>query len=438
MVDCPPVDCGSIWAVPKNFLAIPTEPEYGTHEKNTMNTRDITTAAVILLMTGGPTAMADTEGHAATFGDDLALLKKHTPVVVLSDSDGKSQVALAPAWQGRVMTSTDGGLTGASFGWINRDLIKSGEVRKHINPYGGEDRLWLGPEGGQFSLFFAKGDAFDLDHWQTPAVLDTEPFDVIEKSPDHALFARNFKLSNYSGTVFDVKIERDVRLLPAADVWHHLGVPASAGTSVVGYESANRLTNAGKESWTSQTGLLSIWILGMYNASPHTTVVIPIRPGDLGTKVNSDYFGPVPAERLVAGEKNVFFRGDGRFRSKIGITPARATPILGSYDAGSGMLTIVQFTLPEHATKYVNSQWKIQDDPFRGDVANSYSDDGKLGAFYEMESSSPAVELAAGKTLEHVHRTMHLRGKETDLDQIARRVLGVGLDEIKAALPPAQ
>lgn len=403
-----------------------------------MKKKDITIAAAVMLLTSGLPARADTEGHAATFGDDLDLLKKHTPLVVLSDTSGHAQVALAPAWQGRVMTSTDGGPKGVSFGWINRDLIQSGEVRKHINPYGGEDRLWLGPEGGQFSLFFSKGESFDLDHWQTPAVLDTEPFEVVQAGDDHALFRRSFQLHNYSGTAFDVRIEREVRLLPARAVWRHLGVKASAGVSVVGYESANRLTNAGRETWTSKTGVLSIWILGMYNASPHTTVVIPIRPGPtekLGPKVNSDYFGAVPPERLVAGEKDIFFRGDGLFRSKIGITPSRATPILGSYDEQAGMLTIVQFSLPPGAKKYVNSQWKIQDDPFSGDVANSYSDDGKLGAFYEMESSSPAVELAAGKTLEHIHRTMHLRGSAKDLDAIAKGVLGVGLDAIQAALP---
>ncbi len=57
------------------------------------------------------------------------------------------------------------------------------------------------------------------------------------------------------------------------------------------------------------------------------------------------------------------------------------------------MLTVVQFTLPQGAKKYVNSQWKLQEDPFSGDVANSYTDDGKMGSFYELESSSPAGEL---------------------------------------------
>ncbi len=44
----------------------------------------------------------------------------------------------------------------------------------------GEERLWLGPEGGQFSIYFKKGDPFVYDNWQVPDWLDTAPFDVIK------------------------------------------------------------------------------------------------------------------------------------------------------------------------------------------------------------------------------------------------------------------
>lgn len=336
------------------------------------------------------------------------------------------------------MTSTDGGDKGASYGWINRELIATDKVLKHFTPYGGEDRVWLGPEGGQFSVFFAKGAAFDLDHWQTPPALDTEPFEVVAQSRDQVKLRRRFQLVNYSGTRFDVELDREVRMIPAADTWKALGVTPAAGVSIVSYESVNRLINAGKAPWTPRTGLLSIWILGMYNAAPATTITIPIREGTdakLGPRVNDDYFGKVPANRLVVDGKVVFFRADGKYRSKIGINRRRAKPILGSYDAKGGVLTLVQYTLPENATRYVNSKWALQRDPFSGDVVNSYCDDGKMGSFYEMESSSPAAELAAGKTLEHVHRTIHLRGSESALDPIARATLGVGLERIKTALP---
>jgi hypothetical protein len=182
----------------------------------------------------------------------------------------------------------------------------------------------------------------------------------------------------------------------------------------------------------------------MFNPSPATTIVVPIKGGteaDLGKAVTDDYFGKVPAERLVVKGDVVYFSGDGKCRSKIGIGPKRVKPVLGSYDAAGKVLTLVQFTLPAGATDYVNSLWKIQDDPFAGDVANSYNDGPAspgakpMGPFYELESSSPAAALEPGKSLEHVHRTIHLKGDEKDLDAVARAVLGVGLREITTALP---
>jgi hypothetical protein len=375
---------------------------------------------------------------AGSFGDDLAFLRQHTKVIVLSDTAGHAQLTIAPAWQGRVMTSTDGGGRGHSYGWINRELIASGKPREHINAFGGEDRFWIGPEGGQFSVFFAPGVPFDFAHWFTPAALDTEPFAVLATARDRARVHRDITLVNYSGTKFHVGVDREVRLLGNKDAWRNLGLKPDAHVSLVAYESINRLTNAGREPWREKTGLLSIWILGMFNAAPTTTIVVPLRPGTgdnaLTDGITSDYFGPVPASRLKIHANELFFCADGRYRSKIGVAPSRARPLLGSYDSAGGVLTLVQYTLPKQPAKYVNAQWKLQENPFAGDVANSYSDDGKLGAFYEMESSSPAAALAPGKTLEHVHRTLHLRGAPADLDPIARRLLGVSLEQIQTAL----
>lgn len=374
--------------------------------------------------------------YGAQFGDDVEFLKKRTNVVVLTDAAGKAQVAVVPAWQGRVMTSTDGGPAGMSYGWINRELISAGKFVPHMNPYGGEDRFWLGPEGGQFSIYFAKGTAFDFDHWQTPAPIDRDAYPISNSQRDRVTFTKRFRVTNYSGYEFDVALERDVRLLESGDVWKRLGVGAKEDVSVVGYESSNRITNAGKAAWTDKTGMLSVWILGMYNATPDTSVVIPLRETGGRGGVTDDYFGKVPAERLANDGKTVFFRADGKYRSKIGVSPGKAKPVMGSYDARAGVLTIVQFTLPEGAgaRRYVNSQWKLQDKPFAGDAINSYSDDGKMGAFYELETSSPAAALGPGKTLEHVHRTIHLRGNTAALDAVAQRVLGVGLERIRTAL----
>ena len=376
----------------------------------------------------------------ANFGDDSAFLKKHTELIVLSDKAGLAKVALAPAWQGRVMTSTAGGDAGQSFGWINRELVASGKIQPHMNAFGGEDRFWMGPEGGQFSIFFAKGKKFEFADWFTPAIFDTEPFKVVGKADDQAVFGAEFSLTNYSGTVFNVSVQREVRLLPPEAAWENLGVKAAKDVSVVAYASNNRITNQGKEAWKKETGLLSVWILGMFNPSPSTTVVVPIKAGpeaELGVKVTSDYFGQVPPDRLVVLDDAVFLRADGQYRSKIGINPRRSKAILGSYDADNKVLTIVQFSQPAGVTDYVNSLWKLQDNPFSGDAANSYNDGPPtpgakpMGPFYELESSSPAAALAPGKSLIHTHRTIHLTGPEPALDGIAKATLGVSLKEIK-------
>jgi len=410
-----------------------------------MNVRTRIRATVIhgvlasLLVAGGASVVS----NAATFGDDVEFLTRHTPLIVLSDEHG-AKVAVSSAWQGRVLTSSASGDRGASFGWINRELISSGKLQPHINVFGGEDRFWIGPEGGQFSVFFAPGAKFDLENWFTPAAIDTMVYDVAKKSRTSATFRTRFGLTNYSGTVFEVGVSREVRLLSREAAAKALRFQPGMDVQLVGYESVNRITNVGKEPWKQTTGLLSVWILGMFNPSPTTTIVVPIRSGSeaqLGVKVTSDYFGSIPAERLVVREDAIFFSGDGRYRSKIGINPQRSKAVLGSYDAANQVLTIIQFTQPEGVTDYVNSLWKIQERPFGGDAANSYNDGPPspgakpLGPFYELESSSPAAALAPDKSLTHVHRTIHLTGADSGLDPIARAVLGVSLAEIKTALP---
>ncbi len=381
--------------------------------------------------------------RAGDFSDDTAFLKQYTDVIILSDGSGQSKVALVPAWQGRVMTSTAGGDAGQSFGWINRELIASKKTQPHINVFGGEDRFWLGPEGGQYSIFFAPGTKFELADWYTPAPIDTEPFEVVSTSPDKAVFAAKFSLQNYSGSKFDVAVHREVRLLDSGTAWKKLGVPAAKSVKLVAFESDNQIKNVGSKAWQKETGLLSVWILGMFNPSPSATIVVPIKDGpesELGVQVTSDYFGEIPSDRLVVKDTVVYFSADGKYRSKIGINPQRSKAVLGSYDADNQVLTIVQFSQPEGVTDYVNSLWKLQDNPYGGDAANAYNDGPPapgakpLGPFYELESSSPAAALAPGTTLSHLHRTIHLVGPESDLDSIARATLGVSLSEITGAL----
>jgi hypothetical protein len=393
------------------------------------------------ILAGCATTGEDGKMAGNTFGDDVKFLRKHTEVVLLSDASGDSQVVVLPRMQGRVMTSSADGSGGLSFGWINRELVSSGEFVEHINVFGGEDRFWLGPEGGQFSIFFKNKVPFDLEHWFTPAPIDTEPFELVSASKNRAVLKKDMRLENYSQTVFDLRVDREVRVLGKDEAVNELGITPAENVKMVAFESSNKVTNTGPEAWKKETGLLSIWILGMFNPSPTTTVVVPFNMGpesELGAVVNDSYFGKVPSDRLVVGEGVLFFSGDGQYRSKIGLTPQRAKPVLGSYDATNKVLTIVQYNKPRGVTDYVNSMWELQDEPFKGDTVNSYNDGPPepgaepMGPFYELESSSMAAALDPGEKISHIHRTIHLQGSEADLDPIAKAVLGVTIDQIKS------
>ena len=196
-----------------------------------------------------------------TFGDDLAFLKKYTKAFVISDESGQKQVALVPEYQGRVMTSTADGESGISFGWVNRDLISSGEKQPHINVYGGEDRFWLGPEGGQYSIFFKKDDPFDLDHWYTPTWIDTEPYDVVTQSRDRATFSSKFQLTNYSSTQLDLEVVREVRLLSDDDIEKELGLTMNPAVKSVAFETANEIKNTGSDPWKKERKLTSSFLI---------------------------------------------------------------------------------------------------------------------------------------------------------------------------------
>ena len=384
---------------------------------------------------------------ASPFASDLAFLRSHTSPLLLGEAPG-TQVVVAPEYQGRVLTSTVGGDAAPSFGWLGRAAISSHARQPRMNVFGGEDRFWLGPEGGQFALYFKKGDAFDLAHWQVPEGFDWGPWDVVRQTAGDVQFRKRLSLRNYSDTPFDIEVNRTVRLLGQQEIATALGIAPAAAIRAVAFESSNAVKNMGTVAWQPETGLISTWILGMFNPSPATTIAIPYAAGPdttLGPVVNDAYFGKVPADRLIVAPSAIFFRGDGQFRSKIGLSPARAMPVAGSYDAAGDLLTLVQYTRPAGTTRYVNSMWEVQRDPYGGDVINSYNDGppapgaAPLGPFYELETSSPALDLAPGEEHQHVHRTFHLVGPEAGLDAVARAVLKVSLAEIAGAFnAPAQ
>jgi hypothetical protein len=374
-----------------------------------------------------------------SFGYDKQILEdRFDDIVILSSPDSMKQIIVSGESQARVLTSTSGGLYSSSYGWLNHEYIIEGTTSDIFNAIGGEDRIWLGPEGSKFSLYFDQGVSQEMENWRVPNEFDSESFDLTLKDNFSAFYEKEFILKNYSGFEYEVRIERILSLLSEEEAERELGFLIDDDIAWVGFESENHIKNIGSEEWNEESGMPSLWLLGMFKVSEDNFVVIPYKEGtvkELGKVVNSDYFGTLDESRLQYSEESIFFKSDGNYRSKIGVSAKRSLPILASINRSDEVLTICQFSLDTMAENYVNSLWSDEIDPFDGDVINAYNDGpntsgGQLGKFFELESSSPAANLKPGESMVHIHRTFHFYAPPGRLNSIMRSAIGTRILDI--------
>lgn len=134
-----------------------------------------------------------TSFRKGTFGYDLYFLKQHDSVIVLKDNSGNSKIIVSPKYQAKVFTSTVNGNDDTSIGWVNYKAFRD-SLAPHMNAYGGENRFWLGPKGGKFSLFFKPDAEMVFENWKTPAAFDSEPWDVTSKDSQSVTIHKNMDL----------------------------------------------------------------------------------------------------------------------------------------------------------------------------------------------------------------------------------------------------
>jgi hypothetical protein len=369
------------------------------------------------------------------FGYDLQFLKQQDSALIIL-KHGEAQLIISPRYQAKVFTSTAQGDRGLSFGWINYKAFGN-KVDSHMNAYGGENRLWLGPEGGRFSLFFKPDSKMVFANWKTPATIDTDSWNLKSKDSNSVTMYKEMNLVNYTGTQLKLKVDRRIRIMDRPEIIYWTGITGMDSVNVVGYETENVLTNNGGQEWTAASGMPCIWILDMFKPSPGTTILLPFQhsEGEDFTKIaTTNYFGEIPSDRLKHNDSLILFKADGKFRGKLGIVPNKAKHIAGSYNGDDKVLTIIIFDMDSQA-RYLNQEWNITKPSFSGDAVNAYNDgplaDGsQMGPFYEIESVSPAAFLKPNESLIHKHAVFHFSGTENELDGIAVKLLGISLENI--------
>lgn len=363
------------------------------------------------------------------FADDVAFLQQHADAVVLR-AEGGGPIVVSPKLTARVMTSSfaDGE---RGFGLVNREAILAGPVARGFANYGGEDRLWLSPEGGPAGLFFEPGAAQVPEHWSVPAWMDGGPRSVATKTSSTIVFKDVMPLGPDLSAPTGVRVTRTIEALPRVDIATLLGRDLPASVRLVAFQSRNAM------SWNDvppQNSILGLWTLGQFTPSDRTTVLFPFRPGGLtadpDTCIKRDYFGVVPEDRLefeLPGRDRFLglarFKADSRLRSKIGLSRAGALGWIGAWDEDRGVLTLVNHSLPPEGAPVPDCDWRVPNPrAAQGDVATSYNNGGEP-AFFELESLSAALPAERGASVEHVSTTIHLGGDREVLREIARTML---------------
>ena len=92
-----------------------------------------------------------------------------------------------------------------------------------------------------------------------------------------AVFRQTATVNNYSGTPFSIEITRGIHLLDKESLTSRLHTDIPDGVKWVAYETDNAVRNMGTNQWKKETGLLSIWLLGMFTPSDETVTIVPFK-----------------------------------------------------------------------------------------------------------------------------------------------------------------
>ena len=328
-----------------------------------------------------------------SYHDALNYLVQKTSVIELYDQLG-GRVAVCPEWNGRVLTSTNGGLEGDSFGSINVRAIET----ECYEDFGGEDQWTISP------LIYS--------------------YSVENIKENHAVLQRTLQMADANGMSVELQLTRTISMLSRHQAGTMFGDAVTdslkqSDLSAVGFYTENTVRSQEQAYVASRKR-------GMFNASPHTVVIVSEPPVNFAPEpftVDIDYLGGAPHGRIRHLSNALLIRADGQKRCQVTMPFSTAPPVFGAIELRSGTLTLWTFDIPN-------------DFPEENDVIRIYNpgqDHGKesdWATYYEMNCFSAARELEPEHPLTYCQCTLHLNADNTILGNIIGEIFGVSLEDI--------
>ena len=328
-----------------------------------------------------------------SYHDALNYLVQKTSVIELYDQLG-GRVAVCPDWNGRVLTSTNGGLEGDSFGFVNVRAIET----ECYEDFGGEDQWTISPLIYSYSVESIKENC--------------------------AVLQRSLQMADANGMPVELQLMRTISMLSRHQAGTMFGDAVAdslkqSDLSAVGFYTENTVRSQERANIASRKR-------GMFNASPHTVVIVSEPPVNFTPEpfsVDIDYLGGAPHGRIRHLSKALLIRADGQKRCQVTMPFSAAPPIFGAVEFRSGTLTLWTFDVP--------NGFPEENDVIR--IYNPGQDHGKesdWAAYYEMNCFSAAHELEPERPLTYCQCTLHLNADNAVLGNIIGEIFGVSLEDI--------
>ena len=327
-----------------------------------------------------------------SYHDALNYLAQKTSVIELYDQLG-GRIVVCPEWNGRVLTSTCGGLEGDSFGCVNVQAIDA----ECYEDFGGEDLWTISPFVCSFVLENIK--------------------------ENKAVLQRTLQMADANGTSVECLLTRSISLLSRKNAGAMFGDAVTdaleqSDVSVIGFDTENTVR-------TQEKAHIACRQRGMFNASPYTAIIVPTLPESFASEpfsVDVDYLGSAPHGRIRYLPKTLLIRADGQKRCQVTMPFSSSPPIFGAVESRSGTLTLWTFDLPNN--------------PEKTDMIRIYNPDRHHGngfdraAYYEVNCFSTVRELLPEDSFTYYQCTLHLIADNSVLDGIIRQTFGIALEDI--------
>ena len=276
----------------------------------------------------------------------------------------------------------------------------------------GGERTWISPE-----VDTCIGDI--ADPWRTYKVsysMDPGRY-MVERNGGAIKASATMRVPIHrKKTTCDVGVEKKIRMIPN---------PLRSETQVrdwlaevpyVGYELATSFQLLATPDPAVQVGLWNIIALPAGGE-----MLVPT----LGKAAVRTYFGSAGPEHLTVAEGSVRLRIDGRAQYKIGLRAATLRSRAGylrPLGGGSWALVVRNFAV-NPSGEYIDTPWDSPEE--LGYAFEAYNDDGKLGAFGELEYHVPAIGGVTGLTsCVDQSQVWAFSGPEERIRAVAKLLLG--------------